>query len=402
MRKFQRPDFRRDDDGGAGTALRAREALQRAVEVLGDRAEAVLVRTPMIDPRFPETSDLDLLAVGDVEDFFPERVSLGTESTALPKIDLIWLPLGQLEEVRRLAKLGLIGHRILSSDIVADRTGLASRKHGELRVAFFDPDLQAERIAGFLEMGFLTVQEIGVTWQFPALALFWIHLAYAACLAALVDGTKGLCPNVFTRPFDAVPRAEPAAGLALGNHMVETLHLRGDVTSSAHRLRRMVEVVTASFPEPAWPAGMRQITRYEYRYFSSRSELDWRIRAAGEMSRLGSPESALFYLRFWAYSLARLPMVHQRALEGVDVSFVRPSRMVLPDLERLCPEIIDDLALILGGDDAITDEDIRVSLDKLYTLRDHTLDFLAVCGLRFPELKAWAPYEAPRSLATSH
>jgi hypothetical protein len=354
----------------------------------------VFVRVPMIDLQCPETSDLDLLAVGAAEDFLPERLSIGPGSRVSRKIDLIWVPRERLADVRSLAKLGLIGHRLLSSEVASDRTGFATRNCAALKEIFFERDLQSDRIAGFLEMGFLTVQEIGVTWQFPALALFWVHMAYAACLAALVDGAKSFCPNVFTRPFDAVPCAESAIPFPLEQHTIQTLHLRGDVAESARRLRRIFELVSQAFPEPPWPENMRTLTRYEYRYFSSRSELEWRITAAEEMTRQGSPAAALFYLRFWAYSLARLPMVHQRALEGTDVSFVRPSRMVLPDLERLCPEIIDDLTLILSGDDAITNEDVRASLDRLYALREHTLDFLVSHGLSFPELKAWRPYEA--------
>ena len=77
------------------------------------------------------------------------------------------------------------------------------------------------------------------------------------------------------------------------------------------------------------------------------------------------------------------------------MSFVRPSRAVLPELERLCPEILDDLTLILGGDHAITTSDVTHSLDRLYEMRNQTLDFLGTRGLRFPDLKTWRPYEEP-------
>ncbi len=385
----------RENCGGAGEYAGTGESLARAVDRLGGQAEAVFVRTPMVDLHLPETSDLDLLVVGEAEDFFPERLSLESASPATRRIDLIWLPREKLGDVQGLARLGLVGHRVLSSEVVSDRTGYATQQRAALHSSFHDPAIQAQRIAGFLEMGFLTVQEVGVTWQFPALALFWLHMAYAACLAAIVDGAGEFCPNVFTRPFDSVRRAEAATQCDLENSIIETLHLRGETRQMTESLRRIYEVVSHSFPEPIWPDRMRQLTRYEYRYFASRSELEWRIRVAKEMSRRGSHPAAVFYLRFWAYALARLPMVSQRALEGVDVSFIRPSRAVLPELERLCPEILDDLTLVLGGGDRLTTEDVTGSLDMLYLMREQTLTFLGTQNLRFPDSKTWRPYEVP-------
>ncbi len=71
---------------------------------------------------------------------------------------------------------------------------------------------------------------------------------------------------------------------------------------------------------------MRAVTRAEYAYTLDARELDWRIQVAEEMADDGFPEAALYYLRFWAYSLARIPMVWQSALEGKDIPFLRPER----------------------------------------------------------------------------
>jgi hypothetical protein len=393
MRKIKQPIILPEAQRGVEEDSSVGESLALAIKELGNRAEAVFARSPLLDAHLPETSDLDLLAVADVEDFLPERLAIGTDCPATRRIDLIWLPRERLDDLRGLARLGLVGHRLLSSDVVFDHTGYATQQRSALHAEFYDPEIQAQRIGGFLEMGFLTVQEIGVTWQFPALALFWIHMAWASCLAALLDGAGTFCPNIYTRPFDSIHRAEVESQLRLEHSMIAALHLRGDIQSLVERLRRIHEVVSRSFPEPVWPDRMRQLTRYEFRYFGSRTELEWRISVAEEMSRRGSIPAAVFYLRFWAYSLARLPMVHQRALEGVDVSFVRPSRAVLPELERLCPEILDDLTLILSGDHAITTSDVTHSLDRLYVMRNQTLDFLGTHRLGFPELKTWRPYE---------
>ena len=158
----------------------------------------------------------------------------------------------------------------------------------------------------------------------------------------------------------------------------------------------MHAVISERFPEPQWPAAMRQMTRFEYRYFSSAEELEWRLAVAEEMISRGSPPAAVFYLRFWAYVLARVPMVHQRAREGVDVSFVRPSKAIRPELERLCPEVLRDLSSVLGGDRELGRDDLSRSLEHLDRLRHRTLALLAARGFQLDGLRQWRPYEPVR------
>jgi len=374
----------------------ARRALGRAVRELAPRPSAVLVRRPLVDPRTPETSDLDLLVVADVEDLFPERLVVEGETGRPVRIDLIWLPRGSLEAPAEFARNGLIAHRLLSSELVfAGDPGVAERI-ARIGREFRDPDIQVERIRGFLDMGFLTVREIGVTRDFPALALFWLHMAHAACLAAILDGAGRLCPNVYTRPIAHLEAAEEESGLALGHDVATALHLDVDPASLVPALRRIHETVSRRFPEPSWPRSMRIMTRHEYRYFLARDELEWRIAAAKEMARRGDGREAVFYLRFWAYALLRVPMVHRRALEGIDVSFVRPSRAVRPELERLCPEIVDDLADVLGGRH-LGASDVDRALEHLLRLRERTLHGLRARGLEPKDLRPWEPYRPPGS-----
>lgn len=394
MRKIESGVVLREDRDASEEPSEAEETLARAVERLDGRAGAVFAKTPLIDPHLPEVSDLDLLAVGGVDDFYPERLFLGPDSTTRVRVDLIWLPRKKLDDLQTLAVLGLVGHRLLSSTPVFDLDGFATQQHTALRTIFYDRQIQKLRIAGFMEMGFLTVQEIGVTWDFPALALFWLHMAHAACLAAALDGARALCPNIFTRPLDSVRRAEDILQIPLESEISESLRLRGDIQKAAEGLRHMHDVVSHSFPEPEWPNRMRILTRYEFRYFASKSELEWRIRVAEAMARRGSLPAAVFYLRFWAYALARIPMVHRRALEGRDVSFVRPSRAVLPELRQLCPEILDGLTNILDSGENLSEEDVKNSLGRLGLIRRQTLEFLDSRGLHVPGLKMWRPYEA--------
>ena len=110
------------------------------------------------------------------------------------------------------------------------------------------------------------------------------------------------------------------------------------------------------------------------------------------MMRRGECAAAVYYLRFCAYAIARIPMVHARAAEGRSVSFLRPEKAVLPDLQRLAPEIIDDLNAILSGNKALDQNAIRNSISKLNELRGCTLEFLRACGAPVPGFDVWEPY----------
>jgi len=350
---------------------------------------AVLVREPLLDLDFPATSDLDLMVIADVEELLPERLVNGSSHSTTP-IDVIRLPRKLLHNCEELAQMGLVPHRLLSSRLVHDKTGKIGDELETLRLKLYEPKIHAQRLTGFLEMGFYTVREIGVTWDFPALALFWLHVGHAACVAAIVDGHRQFCANVYTRPLAYCRQLEAQGCMQIVESFVQALFLDTDVESLIAPLRRMHRVVHERFPEPDWPSNMRQMTRYEYRYFGSGAELDWRISVAREMARCGNHADAVFYLRFWAYSLARLPMVYHRALEGIDVSFMRPECKVLPDLQQHCPEILEDLSAILGPP-LLATTDINDSLGKLYELRELTLSFLKYHGIVLAGLRPWQP-----------
>ena len=184
------------------------------------------------------------------------------------------------------------------------------------------------------------------------------------------------------------------AGRSLRPLLVTALGLDSDPLDLVDPVRRIHRAVSR-FREPDWGPTMPAATRAEYRYFISGEELDWRIGVAREMVERGDPAAAVWYLRFWAYSLARIPIVWNRAQEGVSVSFLRPDRAVGPDLERHCPDILDDVAYVLGHEPPVTSADVNDSLEQLYRLRDWACQFLSKRGLQLPDGKVWRPFERP-------
>jgi hypothetical protein len=212
-------------------------------------------------------------------------------------------------------------------------------------------------------------------------------------MASLCDGLKILCPNIFTRPMGWIRQAEQQANLSLEVPFSQALHLETNPLVLIPPLKRIHETVSHRFPEPDWPAGVKPSIRYEYRYFLSSTELNWRIKVARELADRGDPAAATYYLRFWAYALARVPMVHHLAREGRNISFLRPERAVRPALQECCPEIIDDLTEILGG--PITEEEVKHSLEKLLRFRQQTLDFLKERNIHVPMVRDWRPFQPP-------
>jgi hypothetical protein len=355
------------------------------------RAIAILMRSPPIDIRYPETSDIDFIVLADIEDMRSERLQIAAPDGTRTMVDLTWIPWAWVSDPAEAATHGWVPHRLLSSTVVWDSGRDVAQHCQEIERHMYRADIQQKRTGVFLDTGSKTVREVGITWDFPALALFWLHMAHASCLAAALDGMRRLCPNVFTRPFDYLDEAERRVQPGLRRQWIEALHLNVDPSQVIASLRGMHAIISVRFPEPDWPASIRAGTRCEYRYWLSAEELNWRIRVAMEMQRRGDCAASVYYLRFCAYAIARIPMVHARAGEGRDVSFLRPEMAILPELQRLVPEVIKDFDLALAGTCGVDASDVKEALSMLDVFQKNTLALLRACGSPVAEGKAWEP-----------
>jgi hypothetical protein len=373
---------------------RAEAGLAAATARLPASVHAAFVREPLVDEHCPDTADIDLLLFDDAHEILVERLFFDDDPQGCASADLIHLPAASLDDAAAFAARGVLPHRLLTSRIVHDRDGWGRRQAEAVEAAVFAPTVQGTRISGILGLGYLTVREIGITWDFPALALFWLHMAAAACLAALADALRSFCPNVYTRPFDYTRRLESASGIGL-RRLVSTLRLDTDPDALAPILRRVHRLVTARFPEPAWPADAHDATRAEFRYFSAERELEFRLQAAAEMARRGCAPNGVFYLRLLGYALGRIPGVHDDSARGETPGFLRPPRAVLPGLQRLCPEIVGDLSSILAGPEPLGSGELKQALHEVTTLRREVATFVQDRGIVLPALREWVPYAAP-------
>jgi hypothetical protein len=370
------------------------DAILQVIAAVQSRAVGILIRKPFVDVRFPDTSDLDFMVIADIEDLRSERLSIAAPDGTRIMTDLTWLPWAWVSDPELAATRGWVPHRLLSSSLVWDSGRDIAQLCEEIARHMYRSNIQHKRTSVFLDIGFQTVREIGITWDFPALALFWLHMSYAACLAAMIDGMRLLCPNVYTRPLDYLDEAERQVCPGLRGQWIEALHLDADPMRIIPALRRIHAVIATKFPEPDWPANIQEGTRLEYRYWLSREELEWRIAVALEMVQRGDTAAAIFYLRFCAYAIARIPMVHARSGEGRNVSFLRPEVAVLPELQRLVPEIVGDLGDVLAGARKLDTDAVKSSLSMLNAFRQKTMAYLRECGMPISESTAWVPYLA--------
>jgi hypothetical protein len=334
------------------------------------------------------------MVFGPVASFRPER-QVAPDGTP---IDIAWYPAALLDDGRRIARSGLAAHRLAAS-VPVWGTDAAGLQRAAL-AAMNEPAVQAARIEVFLDMGRLTVREVGVTGDFPALARFWLQMGHAGCIAAWADVEGIHCPNVYTRPFGALDALRERTGHDPLPALASALGLEGDmatVAAAADAVRGLHAIVAARFADPPWPTAMREATRAEYAYTLNAAELAWRLAVADELALGGRVPAALWYLRYWAYALARLTMVWFAAERGDDIAFLRPERAVRPALAAQCPEMIPLLEQALGdgaGGTSIDAAQVEAGIRHLAQLRRLLTSLFEEQSIPVATGADWRPYQA--------
>ena len=106
--------------------------------------------------------------------------------------------------------------------------------------------------------------------------------------------------------------------------------------------------------------------RGHYDYSLSALELEYRELVARALIASGDFWNANFYLRFWAYSLSRCPVVLEEARRGRNPSFYVPFEPFKQSVLAACPEILDDMTTILGGGATVLDVERAVKGTVLF------------------------------------
>ncbi|MED5619112.1 hypothetical protein [Ideonella sp. BN130291] len=313
-----------------------------------------------------------------------------------PTIDLIRLPPTLLQDPAAVARMGLIAHRVVMAGALCPGSAADVLQRGVL-AQWQQPGPRGARVAGFLEMVRLTVREVGAAADCPPLARFFLHMAHAALMAAALDAAAQTCPNVFTRAPLYAQAAGERLGVPLQHTLPAALGLLGSPAAMEAPLLQLQRLARRRCPPPAWPAAMRDGTRSEFAYWRAPAEITSRIAAARVMAAEGDAPAAVFYLRYAAWSLVRLAMVHRRAVEGHahHVSFIRPECAVLPDLLAHHAPLVEPWLAVFDGDNDCDAAATEAALSHLLALREPMAVHLARCGLAI-ELPEWRPWRPER------
>ena len=322
------------------------EAAQKATDVLKPDSLGVFVRKPLVDEDCPEASDVDLISIWETAEEWPERMTVDCVG-GRKFVDVLWIPISNIFDTVEAAGYKTLPHLLLEYEAIWVKSETVKSIIDNIKLNTFDVDVWARRIRHQIGFGEAAFQEAQKNLDFPPGALFFLQTAHAYYAAALADCLKWSTMSLQTRPVTKLRRMGAEIGVDLERVLVADLHLDVDPTGSLLCLRRVYDHVLARCAGcQLYGTSMR--TRGHFAYSLSPVELEFRMSVAKALIEHGDYANANFYLRFWAYSLARCPIVLEEARQGRKPSFYVPFEPFKGSVEASCPEILDDLETILG------------------------------------------------------
>lgn len=354
------------------------EAAVRASRLLTPSPLAVRCRKPLLDADCPEVADVDLVAIWDRREELPERT---TVDGPLGKVfvDVLWIPASALLDPGEAAGYMMLPHLLSESEPVATRSEAVGLMVENVRLKMHERRAWEKRIGEQVNFGDAALSEAGRNLDFPPAAVFFLQTAHAYYMTALADCLRTSVMSLLTRPIAKVRRMSAETGCALEEMLKADLLLEADPTASLEALRRVHGAVSARDSSRVLQ-GVGERTRGHYLYSISPLELEYREEVAGALVRRGDHANANFYLRFWAYSLSRCPVILDDARQGRRTSFYVPFRPFKESLAASCPEIVEDMRTIFGGD--VNKEEARESIKGTDAFRALVTDQIRARGLR--------------------
>jgi len=322
------------------------EAVGKAVDVLKPSSLCVLSRKPLMDEDCPEVPEIDVLSVWNRTEEYPQRMTVST-SLGRVYVDVLWVPVSAMIDPYEAAGYRTLPHLFVESEMVWSKPGFIGPHIDEIRANTYEKAIWEKRLSSQLAFGDSALQEAKRNLDFPPGALFFLQTAHAYYMIALGDAIKESVTSLMTKPMTKLRRMAAATDSDLEEILLANLHLDFEPSASIVALKRVYEAVSARCnPHPV--RGMSERTWGHYEYSLSSLELEYRLTVAESLSRRGDFANANFYLRFWAYSLARCPVVCEEAKQGRNPNFYVPFRAFEESLSEACPEIIEPVSLILG------------------------------------------------------
>lgn len=365
-----------DRDGYAEADLW--EAAEEAARILEPNPLALRCRRPLVDADCPEVADVDLVAVWERPEELPERRTV-VGHLGRVFVDVLWIPVSSLLDPVEAAGYMTLPHLLAESEAVSTRSEVVGSMVESIVLAMHEKAPWEKRIGEQINFGDAALKEATRNMDFPPAVLFFLQTAHAYYLTALADCLGQSVMSLLTRPMAKAKRMSEATGLRLDGMLSANLHLDADPTAPLEVLRRVHAAVSARGSQRAL-SSLGERTRGHYLYSVSSLELEYRETVARALARRGDRANANFYLRFWAYSLSRCPVVLEDAREGRKTSFYVPFRPFKESVQAACPEILDDMGTIFGGDVRV--EEAQESVEGTEAFRTLVVDHIRGNGLR--------------------
>lgn len=365
-----------DRDGYAEADLW--EAAEEAARILEPNPLALRCRRPLVDADCPEVADVDLVAVWERSEELPERRTV-VGHLGRVFVDVLWIPVSSLLDPVEAAGYMTLPHLLAESEAVSTRSEVVGSMVESIVLAMHEKAPWEKRIGEQINLGDAALKEATRNMDFPPAVLFFLQTAHAYYLTALADCLGQSVMSLLTRPMAKAKRMSEATGLRLDGMLSANLHLDADPTAPLEVLRRVHAAVSARASQRAL-SSLGERTRGHYLYSVSSLELEYRETVARALARRGDRANANFYLRFWAYSLSRCPVVLEDAREGRKTSFYVPFRPFKESVQAACPEILDDMGTIFGGE--VRAEEAQESVEGTEAFRRLVVDHIRGNGMR--------------------
>jgi len=335
------------------------EAAKKASNLLEPRSLGVLFRKPLLDEDCPEVSDVDLISIWENQEEMPKRIAVQTLQ-GRKFVDILWIPAAKVFDAEEAASYKILPHLLLEYENLWMRSDAVRNVIENVKQHTYDPEVWTARIHHQINFGDAALEEAKRNISFPPAALFFLQTAHSYFAMALADSLKRSTMSLLTRPYTKIMQMAAETNTDLDRLMRTNLNVGDDPTNSLIALSRVFEKVSAKCAGRQLQ-GTYMRTRGHFEYSLSPLELEYRDLVARAHIQRGDFANANHYIRFWAYSLSRCPVVLEEARQGRKPSFYVPLDSLKESVNATCPEILEDLKAILGGEITVQEAENAIS-----------------------------------------
>ena len=242
MRKIETiPDV--SDTNAKQVEQRLREALPRISRLLDPVPMGLLCRKPLVHEDFPEASDVDLVAIWNKSEEYPQRLAV-TCSSGKVFVDVLWIPVSGLLDPVKSASYRMLPHLLLESEVMWVRPKWLRLLLRQIETKIYDEDIWNQRIRSHLSLGDAAFQEARRNIECPPASLFFLQVCHSYYLTALADGLKQSCLSLMTHPLNKARQMALATDTGIYEMLKTILHLQEEPQSALEAVERISQCST--------------------------------------------------------------------------------------------------------------------------------------------------------------